>query len=779
MTEDDAGQSRSHHLEITAQGVVGVIGGAGGLLTTFVLVQPWTLYYAGFLRVPLLVIAALTAAFFAVMLEERRRRSILLPQWAAMFSPTRTRILWLIVAVCVVSSSLLSAWSPPTRQQIAQQILNDRGMFLRRLFYKTALEVANANGVALFHDAGFSPTLAFELLGEQAETVPAQRTVDVVLSLNAAELETLVPVVAVARASVPGYRLIDNLVRHRSSDAGVGIAGRTAPDGAPTEPNIVLGRLLSSPGIPLLGHAVLGERSEAVNVLLGLGANARTATLPLVRIGALPPRFDLLAVDPFLFVARQDGVELTRKTTLLEQMQAAGLTPSTFADSALAELGYASRTRPTSCSSADASDGIRHFLGYRFDSNEGYALGEFTADRLLGCTDNSRNVEGLLSFVGKPAVKALLTTPTVNGRTEGRALAGLSFEDSDGWIHFVGEGAAADDGFSATWRDTRVVFAGSLSLLEEARERLASPAADDSLVHCQFLTPLTLSVRPTRVECHDWSEVNWDVQTEPRLLAATHISTEERRFALTTEHQPLVLPPGEYFVSSVSLSDTVDSRVQVRYIFPRPRISADGRSGLFAPSWPEEPFAIRGRISAEEEQFVHVRLEQWADVDLKLTDLESDIDVFLTSPANSDIDYQSAAGGSDPEEISELLPPGSYVIRLTAFEAETPYTLELSSTERSSRGLSGNETVQGDGEALFALKFTASTELNIVVKPTESDVDVELLDGIGRVLAQSSLGNLQADEIQHQVEPGTFYIRVFPFGDEEQSSYLLSVTAVP
>ena len=650
-------------------------------------------------------------------------------------------------------------------------------MFLRRLFYKTALEVANTNGVALFHDAGFSPTLAFELLGEQAETVPAQRTVDVLLSLDAAELETLVPVIAVARASEPGYRLIDNVVRYRSSDAGVGIAGRTAPGSAPAEPNVVLDQLLSSNGLPLLGHAVLREKSEAVNVLLGLGADARAASLPLARIGALPSRFDLLAVDPFLFVAQEGGVDPARKVTLLEQMQTAGLAPSTFADSDLAELGYATRTRPTSCSRAVESGGIGHFLGYRFSINEGYSLGEFKTEGLLGCTDSSRNVEGLLSFDGGQAVRALLTTPTDNGRTAGTTLAGLSFDDDgDGWVHFIGEVAAAGGGFSAKWRDTRVVFADATSSLEEVDETLASAAADDTLVHCQFLTPLALSEQPARVECHDWSEVNWDIQAEPRLLVATQVSTQERWFELTTEHRSLVLPPGEYFVSSVSLSDRVDSGVQARYVFPRPRIS-DGRRDSFVPSWPEEPFAIRGRISGEEEQFVHVRLQQWADVNLKLMELESDVDVFLTADVNDDIDYQSTAGNSDPEDISELLPPGSYAIRLTALDEESPYTLELSSAVRSLPFLNVNETVQGDGEGLFALEVTASTELSVVVTPIESDVDVQLLDESGRVLAQSSLGDVQVDEIQHQVEPGRFYVRVFPFDEEELSPYVLSVTA--
>ena len=60
------------------------------------------------------------------------------------------------------------SWPAPDRRQIAQQMLNDRGMFLTRQYFKTALEVGNTHGVDLFLEAGFPPSLAVNLFGEWA-----------------------------------------------------------------------------------------------------------------------------------------------------------------------------------------------------------------------------------------------------------------------------------------------------------------------------------------------------------------------------------------------------------------------------------------------------------------------------------------------------------------------------------------------------------------------------------------------------------------------------------
>ena len=90
--------------------------------------------------------------------------------------------LLMIVSAVLLAGSLL--WPAPDERQIAQQMLNDRGMFLTRQYFKTALEVGNTHGVDLFLKAGFSPALAVNLFGESAETMPDRRVIDTFFALD-------------------------------------------------------------------------------------------------------------------------------------------------------------------------------------------------------------------------------------------------------------------------------------------------------------------------------------------------------------------------------------------------------------------------------------------------------------------------------------------------------------------------------------------------------------------------------------------------------------------
>ena len=90
-------------------------------------------------------------------------------------------LIMLVSAVLLVGSL---SWPAPDRRQIAQQMLNDRGMFLTRQYFKTALEVGNTHGVDLFLKAGFPPSLAVNLFGQPAETVPSRRVIDSLFALD-------------------------------------------------------------------------------------------------------------------------------------------------------------------------------------------------------------------------------------------------------------------------------------------------------------------------------------------------------------------------------------------------------------------------------------------------------------------------------------------------------------------------------------------------------------------------------------------------------------------
>ena len=96
-------------------------------------------------------------------------------------SPLNACLLMLASASLLFISLL---WPTPDKRQIAQQMLNDRGMFLTKEYFKTALEVGNKGGLDLFLKAGFPPSLAVNLLGQRAETVPDKEVIDLLFALD-------------------------------------------------------------------------------------------------------------------------------------------------------------------------------------------------------------------------------------------------------------------------------------------------------------------------------------------------------------------------------------------------------------------------------------------------------------------------------------------------------------------------------------------------------------------------------------------------------------------
>ena len=779
-------------IAITLQSLAKWVGASGGLLTTFVIVQPWTMYYLGLLKPILFFTLSTTGLFFASIVTVRRRGHPHAHSWVAIFDRTTTEILWFIVGASFIGSGLLASWSQPTRQQVAQQILNDRGMFLQRIYYKTALEVGNTNGVALFHDAGFSPTLAFELLGEPAETVPDRRSLDVLLSLSDAELTDLLPIVTAAQPSAGHSSLVDNVVRYRTPDpraAGLESAGQhiTAmpSNGALTE-------LLFSDGLPLLGHALLRGKSEIVDLLLSLGASARLAALPLARVDALPPGLHLLAVDPFLFVAERVSAAPTdaslRRTAmnLLNDFRALGRTPSTFANEALRQLRYSVAPRVHACQDLVTPN---HFVGYRYSPQDGYSLGQFRVQHTIACTSYATHVEGQLQFDSSDIETALLTTTTDVGRSMGQTLAGLTVGvdasiASSEWAHFHGEVAASGNWFAVKRGDSHTVLAASTRSLGDARAEMAVED-QEAAVRCELQRPVFVTQAQT-LECGQWAEMEWEPESAPAILSVTDTRTQERQVVMSMEDRRMLLRPGTYRASVVSLSEaaTADD-LRVAYAVSYPRVREANNEATIA-GWPLGAFEIRDDILARSEQFVDLHLDQWAYVTVSLTDLESDVDVYLTDDTDSSIHYQSSKAGLESEHIRELLPPGRFVVRLAGREDASRYTLTLASMQPEVRRLgqiNGRELqrveVGGDepGPHVFSFEVAVPTTVVVTVTPDESDIDVVLLDAGFQRLKESSRPGVEPEEIPELVGAGVYYIRVFPFDYQKPGGYTLTVGA--
>ena len=876
---DSTGNIGTDSMEITIAGLAKVLGAIGGLVTTLVVVQPWTVYYIGALKAVFVVLMMGFAVFFAVLLLDRKLRMLHL---TTLFSRTATQTLWILICALSASSLLLGVWSQPTRQQVAQQILNDRGMFLQRLYYKTALEVGNANGVELFHEAGFGPELAFELLGQTAETVPDRRSVDVLLNLDDDTLRELLYVMVREGPSAEGYRLIDNAIRYQGANSGREMPGLTDEQVARDSVVALMedsDDLRFSAGLSLLGHAVLQRNGRAVRLLLSLGADARVATLPLLRADELPAEFRELAVDPFLFLA---AVEQTDG-----DLDVRGFVPSAFVESD-AELGE--RDRSPSC--AAVSDGVvpKRFVGYRQLGEDDYAVGELVVDRAIGCTRYATHWEGTLRFGrATDSNRAVLTWPTEIGHRQARDLVGLTSDGAGGVEHFVGDVSEAGNGFVASSAGNggeRMVFVESDRTVDQIAGTLGRQP-DLPAVDCVDQRSFLLDGRPRALNCSRWSAAEWRASQRGAHIVAVEEGTEGvRRFALSTEGTVVLLAPREQLVWAIPLADE-GGPLELSVAEAPPRIGREVEE--WRADWPTVPRVIEGYIGAYEEQSVYVELRERASVFLRLTGLEADIDVQVKLLGDSEVSEQSTNGGAGEEVITGLLPTGQYEIRLVAFDSGSTYTLELGrrelarwqlgeedrlveakgrvaggerefrqleiegaayvevsvteldadvdlfvNDERNSRlegtyqstvAESGDEMVEGwllpgrytielaaleggstytlsaerkrgavrlgrsDGEWVDVYRFIMdeerdwlyefdvgeAREVMVTVTPNVGDVDVELLDGGHTVVGSSSNAAGQPDSVRRALGVGTWYVRVFGFGDDPAWAYGIMV----
>ena len=228
----------------------------------------------------------------------------------------------------------------------------------------------------------------------------------------------------------------------------------------------------------------------------------------------------------------------------------------------------------------------------------------------------------------------------------------------------------------------------------------------------------------------------------------------------------------------IPLSGTArsDDERSFKFVYERtvPVVTApgDGASAL----WPSDEIDIPGDIGAEEERFVNLHLEEWADVVVRLEDLVSDVDIELVGLDNEAFSFTSLNALANSERIETRLAPGRYQITLSSFGGASSYLLILSSAaiEVSPLADSGNGYLQSEFDGRLQenwLSFSADGPgtVRVCLQPQVNDLDLEVFDLAGSRLGQSAEGGTLPDVVDIQVEGGTYYARVYRFGVDQGS----------
>jgi|GEM_PF-1463200 len=201
-------------------------------------------------------------------------------------------------------------------------------------------------------------------------------------------------------------------------------------------------------------------------------------------------------------------------------------------------------------------------------------------------------------------------------------------------------------------------------------------------------------------------------------------------------------------------------------------------------STPQDFYGFLG--PSDEVDYYRFTVEEWTDLVVTMDQLTSDADIALL---DQDGNYlaDSIAGGSSPELIEFSVAPGTYYVEAYIYSGETEYHLTiageageappddmigdtpetaepLGTIGAGSGTLTGSDWVGfGDASDYWRLDVEAPTSVTLTMTGLSSDIDIVLEDDFGSVLGSSAAGGSADEFIETQLQPGTYYIHVYPF----------------
>ena len=753
--------------------IVGVVALFIQLAPYIIQLAPYTPYYIGAYKIWLILVFSAIIALSSIILLMRHTNLQCLCKITKVFEPIPSSILLLIVVVSAAIGGVLFFWKAPTRAQVAQQILSNRDMRLTSSHYKTAIEVGNSDDIALFHDAGINPRLAFEKLGEKAEIAPGRYSVDVLMDLESVKFAESVRSFSASSKQQSDLDLIDTPIRlvaeEESGDA----------------------QLRRTDKLPLLGHAVSNDRYEAVYTLLELGANVGLTAIPLLLSkDGLSSNMELFLADQRLYL-RTNGI----KNEKIERL---------FNNERL--------------SSEDSGNGecLREiekdaqFVGYRrldkYYEPFGFKVTSSTfSDRMMQAS-------------GEYSVSADNTTDAIIRVVE-PCLTGLTESDRDAWVtvseqnpvHYVGRYMPDSMLFTSTDGGQITFLASPNKSLEDIKNTLLDPKLTEFVIDCQEYDKKEVVIHDDQkleIKCDRNIDVTFQINGEDSYFVAVNGDENSYFFAvngdekspymiIVDEEMKVQLPSGYHSVIPIALSD--NSRgINITYQFSKPRVTTSSNE-MHVTSWPfnrttVERFSLSNYVCLKVDQFINANIDIVGDTGNSYLTLYKQCDPFSEL---IDFDF-------DENEINEVLSPGRYRIELESLDpenAENEPDLKLNisadtcgylsdldngiATRKVRSDDAGRVAADGGyprpygalpgGDTCYSFDIAESMNIRVSIVPDSGDVDLELLDENGSQIAISILSGTAIDLIEENLERGTYYVKADTL---EPTGYTISVEIV-
>jgi hypothetical protein len=202
--------------------------------------------------------------------------------------------------------------------------------------------------------------------------------------------------------------------------------------------------------------------------------------------------------------------------------------------------------------------------------------------------------------------------------------------------------------------------------------------------------------------------------------------------------------------------------------------------------------------SADIDDYYSFNVTTPSNVNLNLTGLSADVDLYLLNSSGTVIS-SSAAGGTTSESITSQLSAGTYYARVNRYSGDTTYGLSLNATAVAPAPIDNAGNTLATARAVGTLtatqsfsdwvgsvdtndyySFNVGTQSNFSLSLTglSADADVQLLNSSGGVIAISQNGGTTSESITSLLSAGTYYARVYPYSGDTTYGLSLNATAV-
>lgn len=208
--------------------------------------------------------------------------------------------------------------------------------------------------------------------------------------------------------------------------------------------------------------------------------------------------------------------------------------------------------------------------------------------------------------------------------------------------------------------------------------------------------------------------------------------------------------------------------------------------------------AVNGYVGGTDRvDYYRFELTQAAEVDLALTGLQQDIDLYLLDAAGGQL-ARSIRPGNQSEALGQTLAAGEYFIKVVPFGSNASsyrLTVEVILAGQPPAGEPGDtfddarwlgslagprnleESVGGEDPAdYYRFRLDADAEVDIRLNGLRADIDLYLFDSDGRQMARSWNGNSRDESLHLSLDAGEYVVLVKPWGSAA-SPYLLRMQA--